>query len=290
MPRLRLGVALLVPPPHDVAVDALRRAVGDPALGRIPAHLTLVPPVNVREDRLDDALTVLRRAAAAVDAFELGLGPPTTFLPVNPVLYLPVTRGADQVTRLRDAVFVDPLARPLTWPFVPHVTLADDASPERIVTAQAALAGYEVEFPVKAVHLLQEGPERAWQPIADASLGPPAVIGPGGLELQLTRSERPEPGVMRALDAETWSITARRATRPVGLATGRIIGADATIDYLVVADGERGEGIGTQLVAAAEALAAERGCARIVSSAPAGSRLDAFLAGRGWHGSQRTLS
>jgi 2'-5' RNA ligase len=68
------------------------------------------------------------------------LGPPTTFLPVNPVVFLEVAgAGADEVRRVRDAVFVDPLERHLTWDFVPHVTLADEAVPERIAAALAAL-------------------------------------------------------------------------------------------------------------------------------------------------------
>ena len=103
MTKRRLGVALLVPPPLDVEIDGLRRAVGDGALGRIPAHLTLVPPVNVREDRLDDAVAVLRRAAAAAAPFEVDLGPPATFLPINPVLYLALAgRGQDDVQRNSD--------------------------------------------------------------------------------------------------------------------------------------------------------------------------------------------
>ena len=48
MGRVRLGVALLIPPPFDREVDGLRRALDDGSLGRIPAHLTLVPPVNVK--------------------------------------------------------------------------------------------------------------------------------------------------------------------------------------------------------------------------------------------------
>ena len=33
------------------------------------------------------------------------------------------------VLELRDRVFREPLARTLTWPFVPHVTLAEEAPP-----------------------------------------------------------------------------------------------------------------------------------------------------------------
>ena len=140
---MRLGVALLLPAPLDAEVDGLRRALGDGSLGRIPAHLTLVPPVNVREDRLAEALAVLRAAGAATRPFTVTLGPPASFLPDSPTLYLAVGDGA-HVRALRDRVFVDPLARPLTWPFVPHVTLADEAGPARIDAALAALSDYRL--------------------------------------------------------------------------------------------------------------------------------------------------
>ena len=58
-------MALLVPEPVAAEVDGLRRALGDGSLGRIPPHLTLVPPVNVAEDDVPKALSVLRQAAAA---------------------------------------------------------------------------------------------------------------------------------------------------------------------------------------------------------------------------------
>src|SRR5688572_3800754 len=110
VPRRRLGVVLLVPQPLATEIDGLRRALGDGSLGRIPAHLTLVPPVNVREDEVPDALRVLRAAAASTTPFTVELGPPATFSPVNPVVYLAVDgAGRDDVERLRNAVFRPPL-------------------------------------------------------------------------------------------------------------------------------------------------------------------------------------
>src|SRR5207248_6438052 len=142
MPKRRLGVALLLPAPFDREVDALRRACDDGALGRIPSHLTLVPPVNVREDAMADALRALRGAAASIAPFTLQLGPPATFWPDSPTCYLAVSGpGTETLGRLRDGVFVPPLERPLTWPFVAHVTLADEMAPERIEAAVDALAG-----------------------------------------------------------------------------------------------------------------------------------------------------
>jgi 2'-5' RNA ligase len=202
MGRVRLGVALLVPAPLDAEIDGMRRALGDGTLGRMPAHLTLVPPVNVREDRLGEALAVLRRAAAATRPLTVTLGPPASFLPDSPTIYL---RVDGDVQALRDRVFVEPLARPVTWPFVAHVTLADEAPPERIDAALSALADYQVEVAFDRVHLLREGPGRVWEPIADAVFAPPAVIGRGGLPVEITVSER--------LDPEAWPSPLAAAAR-----------------------------------------------------------------------------
>ena len=45
--------------PAASEVDGLRRAVDDPALGRMAPHITLVPPVNVRTADLGAALARL---------------------------------------------------------------------------------------------------------------------------------------------------------------------------------------------------------------------------------------
>lgn len=261
MARSRVGVVLLVPPPVDREVDALRRAVGDGTYGRVPAHLTLVPPVNVHEDRFDDALALLRQAAAATRPFRIGLGPPTTFLPDNPVLYLPVLTGAGEVAAARDRVFRDPLARPLTWPFVPHVTVADEISPARIVAAQEALSAFHAEMEVDRIHLLEEGPGRVWGPIADFPFDPPAVIGRGGLPVEITVTEQADPsadGFLRARRAPV-TVTARRDGLVVGVARGWADGQAALLSDLVVADGEHELGTDAHLTAAFDSWAAKRG-------------------------------
>lgn len=124
-------------------VDGLRRALGDPALDRVPPHLTLVPPVNVREDELAEALALVREAAASTRPLTLELGPVQSFLPVTPVVYLAVGGpSSGMVHRLQELVLAGPLHRDLHHPFVPHVTVADDLAEERIPAAMKALAGY----------------------------------------------------------------------------------------------------------------------------------------------------
>lgn len=201
MARRRLGAVLLLDGRLAAEVDGLRRACGDPALGRVPAHITLVPPVNVRGDDLPAALARLRTAAAAPRGpIEVTLGPPASFLPGNPVLYLAVG-GADLAAlhRVRHTVFGYPLERTLTWPFVPHVTLADGITPERLGAALVALADYEAPATFDRVHLLEEGEGRVWTPLADCPLGPQDLVGRGGFEVELTTSWLLDPEAARFL-------------------------------------------------------------------------------------------
>jgi 2'-5' RNA ligase len=172
--RHRLGIVLLVPEPWATEVDGIRRALGDDALGRIPSHLTLVPPVNVRDDALAEAFDLVHATAAACPPLDLRLGPVATFAPVNPVAYLavdgPPTTLAHLVA-LRDALHAGPLDRPSDHAFVPHVTVAGELAPDRLEAGVLALADYAAEVGFERVHVLAEQPGRIWVPVADAPLG-----------------------------------------------------------------------------------------------------------------------
>ena len=180
-PRRRLGVALVVDPPLALEIDGLRRALGDGPLDAVVPHITLVPPVNVRVDELDQALAVLRRAAQGQGRpLELVLGPVATFSPVTPVIYLAVRgagdAGLDDLHRLHQGVMAGPLLRTERWPWAPHVTLADESPPERIDAALVALGSYRAEVAFDRVVILEEVGRR-WSVLADACFGPPAVVG-----------------------------------------------------------------------------------------------------------------
>jgi 2'-5' RNA ligase len=288
MPRQRLGVALLVPGPAAAEIDGLRRALGDGSLGRIPAHLTLVPPVNVRDEQVPDALAVLRAAVAESPPLRLRLGPAATFHPVTPVVYLAVTGDVDQLVALRNRVFRAPLERALTHPFVPHVTLADDMDPARIPAAVAALADACLEVTVDRLHLLREEPGRIWRPIADAPLAPAAVVGRGGLPLELTVGEHPDPQAERLLGSAgpmavaAVAVSARRDGELVGAARGWSVGPLARLVALVVAEGARRQGVGGHLLAAFEREARDRGAAALETAAPDDPAAAALLSGAGW--------
>jgi 2'-5' RNA ligase len=284
VPRLRLGVALLLPEPLASEVDGLRRACDDGALGRVPPHLTLVPPVNVRVDDVPEALRVLREAAAAVRPFALRLGPPSTFLPDTPTLHLAVGGRGDATSvlrRLRDGVFRPPLERSLTFGFVPHVTLSDEMEPARIAASIAALSGFVVEVTFDRVHLLQEqrhgDAHRQWVPIADASFTPKVVVGRGGVELDLAVCRLLDPEAA-AFETGSWPddeprvppsdappgcepivVTARRRGEVAGVARGWADAERSDVCSLLVAPEQRGQGIARQLMAAFRHAAAQVG-------------------------------
>ena len=298
MARRRLGVVLLAGGTVGAEADGLRRALGDPSLGRVPAHVTLVPPVNVAD--LDAALDVLRSAAAVTRPFRVRLGPPATFLPDNPVLFLAVS--GDEVAPLRDRVFRAPLGRALTWPFVPHLTLLDGGPEDRLRAAEVALADYRAELLVDRVHLLEERRRddgvRVWEPIADAPFAAPAVVGRGGLPLELSESEAMAPdvsawfsGARAEYDAQTYPgapgdrrfvLTARRDGAIVGVASGVVRGEEGHLERLITDPTVRGEGVGSHLLAAFASAAAERGATHLTLRVRAGAPAEAFYRARGF--------
>ena len=275
--RRRLGVALLLDPPVATEVDGLRKALGDPSLEAMAPHITLVPPVNVREDALGRAEMVLREAAQSLDRpLELSLGPVATFAPVSPVVYLAVSGpDAGRLDRLHEAVLSGPLARSARFEWVPHVTLSAEATPDVAQGAVAALGCYRGVAQIDRVVLMEESARR-WQPLADACLGRPVVVGRGGLEVEITEGRvfGPEARALASAWAENralgeWPIvafpagasrlvlTARREGQVVGMAAAWSAprpGSSVHVGVLVAPEARR-QGIGRILLAALEASA-----------------------------------
>lgn len=303
--RRRLGAAVLIDPPVAHELDGLRRGLSDTSLARIPAHVTLVPPVNVPPAAIGKALSALRAAAASAGGpLRLSLGPVSSFLPDNAVLILGVGGDLEALRRLRDDLFVPPLERPLSWPWVPHVTLAEEAPPARIDAALVALAGYVALVRVARVVLLEEVRSeggRRWVELADAALERPAVVGRGGLALELTRSSLvdPEaaevegsevvprlgvPGVQAPLGARGSGsappertrvpplvITARREGEVVGVGAAWLDDGGGRL-WIGVKPAFRRQGVGSHLLAHLESAARDAGweCQRFAALGPPG--------------------
>jgi 2'-5' RNA ligase len=246
--RRRLGVALMLPEPVRQEVDGLRRACGDPTLGRVPPHVTLVPPVNVAEAALDHVGRLLRSAAATVRTpLSLALGPAATFAPVSPVAYLAVGGAHLELLRaLHQRLAVAPLRRDTRWEYVPHVTLRPDGDEARLAAVVAALADYRVEVEVYRVHLLEEQRDpdgvRRWRPIDEVAFGRPTVAGIGGVEVRIDVGTTAPPARRRRRTA-----VARCGDEVVGWAgAGMVDGRWVLVEWFVE-PGHRGLGIGERL-------------------------------------------
>lgn len=307
MSRRRFAVALLVPSPVATEVDGLRRACGDANLRKVAPHVTLIPPINLREEDVAGALAVVRDGAAACPSLHLTLGPATTFGDDGNrnVLYLAVGGpGLDRLHELQAALVAGPLERPPQHEsFVPHVTISIAAGPDRVDAGITALAGYRADVVVEHVTVLENVRDDAldhhvWRPVADAALGGRAVVGRGGLELELTVSTAADPEV-KAWAVPLWeradredlggvgeeatiAITARRAGEVVGLVEGWFWADLGHLDDLMVAEAVRGEGIGRHLLARFEAEARARGCTSLALRTPAGSKAEGFYRHLGW--------
>ena len=291
--RHRIGVVLLVPQPLATELDGLRRALGSAERERVPPHVTLVSPVNVRDRELLAALDAVRQAASrARGPLDLHLGPAATFAPATPTLHLDVGGpGAAALAALRAAtVAAPPLDRPDPNPWVPHVTLAPEVSPpERIAPTCAALAGWKAAVTIDRVHVLRQQPDRVWVPIADAGLAATATVGRGGIEVELAVSTRPDPESAALLavdssasDGHPFAVSARRDGRVAGAAWGWTSGSVAIIADIAVATAHRGQGVGRKVLDAVESEASARGCDVALVAAPGEGAAAALLAGAGW--------
>lgn len=258
MTRHRLGVVLLLPEPAATEVRGLRRAVGCPSLETQPPHLTLVPPVNVRDESLDDAVAVMRRSAAAVRGpLRLTIGPATTFSPVSPTLYLAVNGDVDGVRLLQSEIFTPPLFRRVDYDYVPHVTLHESADSLLLENGPNVLGDFSLSVAIGRVHLLVQGDDRRWTPLADVPLGPVVVRGRGGVELHLRWTTMLAPDARRLWSTFPWfeGNSAERVDSQCWLEArgpdGFVIGVRCG-DDVVVAAPHLGEGIEERLLSEPE--------------------------------------
>ena len=160
-----IGVAIALPSHYAAQVRAVREAAGDPMADVVPPHITLLPPTAVDVDSLDEVMRHLRNVAAGTQPFDVRLDQVGTFRPVSPVVYLGLRSGAQECDRLQMRVRDrrGPLARSLSFPFHPHVTLAHEVADEDLDLAAREGAELVMDFTVTKLHLYRHL-ERSLQP------------------------------------------------------------------------------------------------------------------------------
>ncbi len=295
--KRRLAVVLRLPDPCSTEIDGLRRALGDTQMRRIVPHITVIPPVNVRDEDLDEVCSVVRAAAASQpSALEVAIGPVTTFAPANPVLYLAV-EPVESVRAVFEACLSGPLDRPQKREFVPHVTIDINRPDDEHPVAISLLSGYRAEVSISGLDLMQlqtVDDAEQWRPIADAVFGAEAQVDAGSMRVTLTESTLVDPIAAASLgvepdaalgrgDGDGLVVTAREpGGRVVGVAAGRRRGRRASVFRSIwVDEGVRGQGVARRLVEAWERAAVAGGAVRAVAPGVTDAESN-LLAHLGW--------
>jgi 2'-5' RNA ligase len=169
--RRAIGVAIPIPDPHGSYLQARRASFGDPLAHAIPTHITLLPPTEVDEAALDGIHRHLIQIAHTERPFPIRLRGSGTFRPVSPVVFVALAEGIGGCERVQEKVLSGPLARPLPFPYHPHVTIAHHLPDDVMDRAFKELAAYSADFQVWGFSLYEHGLDGVWRRHCDYIFG-----------------------------------------------------------------------------------------------------------------------
>jgi 2'-5' RNA ligase len=169
-----LGIVVPIPEPWAQLLVDWRAKVGDPQASLVPPHVTLLPPTEVAVADRTSISAHLAEVARCHPPFEMHLSGTGTFSPVSEVVFVTVAKGIGNCELLATAVRSGPLARQLSFPYHPHVTVAHDVPAEMLEFAYNGLADLSAAFPVEAFTEFEQTPSGAWTVAREYRLtGPP---------------------------------------------------------------------------------------------------------------------
>ncbi|GAA4207118.1 2'-5' RNA ligase family protein [Actinocatenispora rupis] len=168
-----IGVAIDVPEPWGSYLNRCRARTGDPQAAYVPTHLTLLPPTEISDESEPEVERHLARVATAHPAFGLLLRGTGTFRPITDVVFVTVAAGISECERLAADVRSGPLARELSYPYHPHITVAQDVPEMELDRVFAELADFEVRFDAVRFRLFAHNGDRRWRPCRDFALTGP---------------------------------------------------------------------------------------------------------------------
>jgi 2'-5' RNA ligase len=102
-------------------VENLRQEL-HPVIAHMPAHLTILPPRELRGTE-QAALEFLEEACSRVVPFDVEMGDIATFLPTTPTVFIQVQRAAYRMRELHDQLCAHGLQCNEAWPYIPHLTI-----------------------------------------------------------------------------------------------------------------------------------------------------------------------
>ena len=157
-----LGVVVPIPEPWGQLLVDWRAKVGDPQASLVPPHVTLLPPTEVAVAERPAITEHLAAVAREHPPFDMHLSGTGTFAPVSQVVFVAVARGIGNCALIANDVRRGPLARSLSYPYHPHVTVAHDVPGDMLDLAYSGLADLSAEFPVTSFTEFEQTTSGVW--------------------------------------------------------------------------------------------------------------------------------
>lgn len=196
MPRIRMGLAHLFSEKNSTLVDGLRISLGGFGVGRIPPHITLIPPTNVHSSAIEDEIFRLRSIASGFQDYELEIGPADTFHPVSPVLYLSVAgQGLSQIHSLELRLSSSENFKVSNRAYVPHVTLMDGAPEEVLNWGSTIMSNSLFVETFSSFEMLVSPVHGYWEASSDFQFVPSRKLFRGGLGVEVFSHKGGDPTI-----------------------------------------------------------------------------------------------
>lgn len=144
------------------------------------SHVTVLRPRPLDADTAELAERC-RQILSRFDSFEIELGDVSVFESTR-VIKVSLKSGISELRTLHDILNAGPLAQEDDFPFVPHVTLCQEAPPERfdefLEAARVRWAAYQGSrrVRVESLTLVCQREDGTWADLAELPLGQPQPV------------------------------------------------------------------------------------------------------------------
>lgn len=122
------ALVIYIPGPLGGFLDELRRELAPTCIPH--AHVTILPPRPLSATP-EVAYEAARDLAADFAPFELEAGEVEIF-PATDVIYIGLRRGAAELRKMHEALNTGPLAYREPFPYHPHITVAQNLTPDQV--------------------------------------------------------------------------------------------------------------------------------------------------------------
>lgn len=161
-----LGVVIAIPEPWVSELTDLRLRLGDLQGSRVPAHITLMPPVPVATESRGEVIEHLSAIARRSRPFRVALRGADCFRPLSPVAFLNLAEGGRSCSDLAESIRSGPLDYEPRFPYHPHVTLAQGVGDPVLDLAIDIGSSFEASWVVPGFRLDRLDPSGVYSSMA----------------------------------------------------------------------------------------------------------------------------